>query len=517
MVRHRVIADRYELTAPIGRGGMGMVFRGYDRRLDRRIAVKLMSKRALNAGDTDADILVERFLRETRMTARVEHPGVPAVYDAGTDGDDLFLVLQLVDGRELGGYLAERGPLPVIDAAAIGAQLASVLAAAHACFLVHRDLKPANVMIRPDGTVTLLDFGIAVLLDPSIPRLTRDHTALGTTWYMAPEQWRGEDVTARTDLYALGCLLFELLTGRPPFTADHPAACMHQHLTAAPPAPSEVGGQVPGPLTALIADLLAKSPADRPASADDVLSRLAPYLPTPRPPGATDDDGGDNGSGHDPTRPYRHPFASARHRGAPPGPAEVPAAPGGPGGTGENTARPDPEEVREEVARLVQEQRFTQAGDVLSDALRHADGFPGEVRLRFAHMRADAWFNARRVDEAEQEYRRLLPLVIEYYGEGSEDVLDCRDGLAGCLIDLDRHGEAVEVMLDLLDDYRALGREDEEDALELRYGIARSQAAAGDRAGARDRLGELCDDVRRVLGPDHPLAMQAAGALRRLG
>ncbi|WP_046468849.1 serine/threonine-protein kinase [Allosalinactinospora lopnorensis] len=494
MFQQRVIADRYELTAPIGQGGMGVVLRGYDRRLDRRIAVKLMSRQHLSVSGTEADVLVERFLRETRMTARVEHPGVPAVYDAGTEDGELYLVMQLVEGRDLGDFLAQRGPLPVESAAAIGAQLASVLTAAHSGFLVHRDIKPANIMVGPDGTVKLLDFGIAILLDPSVSRLTRSHKALGSAPYVAPELCTGKDVTARTDLYALGCLLFEMLTGRPPFTGSLPEALLYQHVNTAPPSPSEFRDNVPAPLAALLADLLSKEPADRPAHADEVLTRLAPFLPAPRPAGTLDTSGE-----HDPTRPFRYPFAPRSRAGekagtaTPPFPAPQPTGP------------IDPEQVRAEVDHLVGEQRFTQAGDLLSDALANAEELPGDVRLLFMYLRADAWFYARRFDQAEREYRRLLPLLIEHHGEGSADVLDCRDGLAGCLVDLDRHSEAIEVLLDLLDGYRALGEEDTEEALEVRFGIARGHAALGELDNAWSHLRDLHDDAARVLGPDHPL------------
>ncbi|KIH98486.1 hypothetical protein LP52_12915 [Streptomonospora alba] len=496
MFQQRVIADRYELTTPIGQGGMGVVLRGYDRRLDRRIAVKLMSQKDLSASDTQAGVLVERFLRETRMTARVEHPGVPAVYDAGTENGELYLVMQLVEGRNLGDFLAQRGPLPVESAVAIGAQLASVLAAAHSGFLVHRDIKPPNVMVGPDGAVKLLDFGIAILLDPSIPRLTRSHEALGSAPYMAPEVCTGADATARTDLYSLGCLLFEVLTGRPPFTGARTEALLFHQVHTAPPPLGELRDDAPAPLAALIAGLLHKEPAERPAHADEVLTRLAPFLPAPRPVGTPDTSGE-----HDPTRPFRYPFAPRSRTGGGTARAAAPAFPA-PYPTGPI----DPDEVYDEVDRLVDDQRFIQAGDVLSDALVNAEELPDDVCLRFTRMRADTWFYARRIDQAEREYRRLLPLLIEHHGEGATDVIDCRDALAACLVELDRYAEAVEVLLDLLDNYRALGEEETEDAIEVRFELARCYAALGELDNARNRLRDLHgDDAVRVLGPDHPL------------
>lgn len=303
----RVIAERYELTSILGSGGMGVVWRGFDRRLDRRVAVKLMAHDDLRPDTADRDVLIQRFLRETRMTARVEHPGVPAVYDAGTVDDELFLVMQLVNGQELGAYLAARPRQPVAAAVAIGAQLCSILAAAHASSLVHRDLKPANVLVCPDGTVKLLDFGIAFLLDPSVPRLTRSDQTPGTVTYMAPELLRSEKITPRTDLYSLGCLLHEILAGRPVFTSATPTNLMYQQLHTAPQPLRQIRPDVPEPLETLILELLSKTARERPADAHAVYARLEPFLPAPG-------DGHPATPGPDPTRPYRRPLAPPLRR-----------------------------------------------------------------------------------------------------------------------------------------------------------------------------------------------------------
>ena len=182
----RTVAGRYELTGPIGRGGMGEVWAGYDQRLDRPVAVKLLRPSSFPPG-TDLPVLAARFTRESRLTARLEHRGVPAVFDAGTDSGDLYLVMQLIAGHDLADVIAERSPLPVSWAVAIAAQITAVLGAAHAISLVHRDLKPRNVMLSPDGTVTVLDFGVVALLEPDITRLTTTGETLGSPAYMAPE------------------------------------------------------------------------------------------------------------------------------------------------------------------------------------------------------------------------------------------------------------------------------------------------------------------------------------------
>jgi serine/threonine protein kinase len=183
------IAGRYELTEPVGSGGMGQVWAGYDERLDRPVAVKFL--RPGLAVETDRHDVVERFRREARITARLDHPGVPTVHDAGVVGDELYIVMQLVPGTLFADLIAENGPLPVPWVAAIGAQICSVLAAAHAASLVHRDLKPTNLILGPTGLVKVLDFGVAAVLDTDLPKLTATGETIGTPTYMAPEQALG--------------------------------------------------------------------------------------------------------------------------------------------------------------------------------------------------------------------------------------------------------------------------------------------------------------------------------------
>lgn len=207
-VRERtVISGRYEVRAALGRGGMAEVWEGYDLALDRRVAVKVIRRGGL-LSDSDYAKAQERFARECRVTAKVEHTGVPVVYDVGIHEHEAYLVMQLVPGQTLGAVLAERGPLPVAWVAAIGAQVCSVLAAAHAASLVHRDLKPSNVMLCPDGSVKVLDFGIAAVLDDvDLVRLTTTGFPVGSASYMAPEQVNGHRGSPATDLYGLGCVL----------------------------------------------------------------------------------------------------------------------------------------------------------------------------------------------------------------------------------------------------------------------------------------------------------------------
>ena len=182
-----MIARRYELTAPVGRGGMGEVWAAYDAKLDRRVALKLLRPDLLPSG-TSGRSVIARFKREARLTARLEHPGVPAVFDVGDHDGLLYLVMQLIDGVDLAAVLDARGALPVDWAVAVGAQIATVLAAAHAVSLVHRDLKPRNVMLSRGGVVRVLDFGVAALLDPDLTRVTVVGETVGSPAYMSPEQ-----------------------------------------------------------------------------------------------------------------------------------------------------------------------------------------------------------------------------------------------------------------------------------------------------------------------------------------
>lgn len=279
----QLLGGRYELIAPLGRGGMGQVWEAVDRQLERRIAVKLLTNEAI-ARWPDPGRLVRRFVQEAALTAGLQHPGVPAVHDAGSSDDGLFLVMELVDGCTVADLVAEQGPLPVPWAAAIAAQVCSVLAVAHGRSLVHRDIKPQNLMVTPDATVKVLDFGVATVLDAAgIVRITRTGEIVGTPAYMAPEQLRNERATPRTDLYALGCVVYEMLAGEPVFTATSPHALGYKHLEEEP-APL-YRADVPPVLEELVRRLLAKDPRQRPADARETYERLLAFVQSAHPLG----------------------------------------------------------------------------------------------------------------------------------------------------------------------------------------------------------------------------------------
>ncbi len=300
-----VIAGRYEIRSPIRTGGMGQVWLAQDGHLGRTVAVKTM--RPDLGGDQDrVQRDVRRFQQEAMAVARLDHIGLAAVHDLGEEDGTHYLIMQYVQGLDLGDLIAEHGRLGTPEAASVTVQICSVLAAAHAQHIVHRDLKPGNVRVRTDGLVKVLDFGAAALLDSNDTRLTNPGSAAPGTWlYMAPEQIAGEEVSNRTDLYALGCLLYEMVSGRPPFTSSAPLMVPNMHRTEVPLLLGVLEPSTPKDVEALVAQLLAKDPDDRPAHAGVVYQIMAGHLPEPRPP----QDALRPWIEADPCRPFAHPMS----------------------------------------------------------------------------------------------------------------------------------------------------------------------------------------------------------------
>lgn len=222
--------------------------------------------------------MVRRFVRESRITARLRHPGVPAVYDAGSLDARPYLVMQRVHGISLADLVAEQERLDAGWAAAVAAQVCSVLTAAHGASLVHRDLKPVNLMLEPDGTVKVLDFGLAVAMEGAdTSRITRSGETPGTPAYMAPEQLMTGGSTPQSDLYSLGCVLYEMLAGARAFSGSTPYAVMHKQVGEAPRPLQSLRPDVPDGLLRVVESLLEKSPDDRPAGAEEVYRSLLPH------------------------------------------------------------------------------------------------------------------------------------------------------------------------------------------------------------------------------------------------
>ncbi|MEV5012518.1 protein kinase [Streptomyces sp. NPDC055692] len=265
-----LLAGRYQFEELLGRGGMGEVWRARDEVLGRPVAVKL-----LLAGGVDPTAAA-RFHQEAQTTARLSHPNVVAVYDFGQADGRLYLVMEMVQGHSLAERLASGGPLTPREVAAIGSQTASGLAAAHHQGIIHRDIKPANLLQVPDGTVKVVDFGIARLADDTAAALTSAGMIVGTVSYLAPERALGKDAGPASDMYALGCVLYELLAGHPPFRADTPTALLYQHVQESPLPPHSVGVELPAELEQLVLALLAKEPEARPGA-----EQVADWLSAP--------------------------------------------------------------------------------------------------------------------------------------------------------------------------------------------------------------------------------------------
>ena len=369
----RLMGGRYRIDALLGRGGMSEVFHGYDERLDRPVAIKMLrqsSTGSLGDGPEAFELLEaqqrdrDRFLREIRTAARLEHPGTPAVYDTGVDkrpdgSSRIWLVMQLLRGSTLEGLLDradyDAEPPEVSWAAAIGAQIAAVLADVHRVDVVHRDIKPANIMVVDGGLVKVLDFGIAILRGAgALPRLTQVDRTVGTPPYMSPEQHLGRAVTAASDIYSLGCLLYELLTGDPPYVQTQDTSLRAQHLQSPVPSAGAVRGAVPEALDALIIRMLAKEAKARP-SAEQVYGALVPFI------GRTASTVGEQT--RNPARPFQTPLLAP--------PTRRHAA-----GLGSPLTEDEFNEIQENAAALLRKDDNTEAVHLLEAGLERSSGNP---------------------------------------------------------------------------------------------------------------------------------------------
>ncbi len=264
-----LLGGRYRLEELIGRGGMASVWRATDTVLERTVAVK-----RLHARLHDDPELAERFRREGHAVARLSHPNLVRLLDQGQEGDEPFLVFELVEGRDLKTMIRRDGRLPVGDATSICGQVARALAAAHAAGVVHRDIKSHNVLVTPEGAAKLTDFGIARIVEAEGVNLTKTGIVMGSSDYLAPEQAEGREVDARGDVYSLGVVLFEALTGKLPFSGDNPVAVATKHVYEAPRDPRKLVPGIPREIAAACLRALAKQPQDRYADAAAFASAL---------------------------------------------------------------------------------------------------------------------------------------------------------------------------------------------------------------------------------------------------
>jgi serine/threonine protein kinase len=264
----RVLSDRYELSHLIARGGMAEVYRARDRLLDRPVALKILFPEL----SVDRSF-VERFRREAQAAANLSHPNIVPVFDWGEDGGTYYIVMEFVDGRTLSSILRTAGELHPDRAAEIAADVAGALSYAHKRGVVHRDVKPGNVLITEEGVVKVTDFGIARALNTE-ESLTQTGAVMGTATYFSPEQAEGVGVDARSDIYSLGVVLFEMVTGRPPFLGDTPVSVASKHVREHPPTPREINPAIPADFEAIILKCMAKSPEHRYATGDELRADL---------------------------------------------------------------------------------------------------------------------------------------------------------------------------------------------------------------------------------------------------
>lgn len=262
---NRVLDQRYELLELVGGGGMADVYKARDKLLDRLVAVKI-----LHAQFKSDEEFIGKFHREAQAAARLSHPNIVNIYDVGVSGDEHYIVMEYVPGRTLKDLIRQKGHLPVPEALRIAREIADALASAHAHGLVHCDIKPHNILMMPDGHAKVADFGIARAVTEST--MTYSGNVIGSVHYFSPEQAKGSLITPKSDVYSLGVVLYEMLTGQLPFTGETPVSIAMKHLQEEPVAVRQLNPSVPPVVEALVSRMMAKDPAMRPESAELVRS-----------------------------------------------------------------------------------------------------------------------------------------------------------------------------------------------------------------------------------------------------
>ncbi|WP_432129329.1 tetratricopeptide repeat protein [Streptomyces sp. bgisy082] len=563
----RLIQGRYRLHEVIGRGGMGEVWRATDEALGRRVAVKCLKPLGPQQDAHSRDIVRERFRREARVAAALQHRGITVVHDFGEYEGVLFLVMELLEGRNLSQLLVAnaQNPLPVQDLVEITDQVADALAYTHRQGIVHRDLKPANIMRLGDGTVKICDFGIARLgADMGFTsKLTGTGIAMGTPHYMSPEQIGGGEIDHRSDLYSLGCVLYELATGVPPFDLGDSWAILIGHRDTVPRPPRSHRAELPDYFDRLVVDLLAKVPEERPADAGDLRRRIvsgragpSPFAPPPLPPTRpvpVDPGPGAHGSvapgpvasapawargmaggprpaavtAADGPRPAAHDPAAAvlttewttaaPATGVPSAATSAPAAPpaelvavlAGRYRAGMGLGRLGRWDEAEAVHRSVAEDRSRVLGP------DHPDTLASHYEVGFALARLD------RPADALHAFDRVARARARVLGPDHPDTLAARQERAYALGRLGRHPEAYELYVEVLAARERTVGPDHPDTLRCRHNLAFTLGRLGRLEESYRTAHEVAEARARLLGPAHPDTLatrhEVAHVLGRLG
>ncbi|MGP3981791.1 tetratricopeptide repeat protein [Streptomyces sp. KR80] len=571
MAETRLIQGRYRLLDRIGRGGMGEVWRARDESLGRHVAVKCLKPAAPQPDQSSGRVLRERFRREARVAAALQHRGITVVHDFGEHEGLLYLVMELLDGRNLRELLQDnqRQPLSVPDVVEVADQVSAALAYTHRQGIVHRDLKPANIMRLTDGTLKICDFGIARLAHDIgfTARLTGSGVAMGTPHYMSPEQIAGEALDHRSDLYSLGCVLYEIATGAPPFDLDDAWAVLVGHRDTAPDPPRRRRAELPEFLEWIVLDLLAKDPDDRPHDAAELGERIrsardpgvhagtaASPLDRASVPGPAAADG------HE----AAHGTAQGERTGARPLPswargmttgskahvhrsplAPAPADPSA-GLTGEWTSRtdlrsagpsapPEPATPSPELLAVLAGRhsaglslgrlgRWAEAGEVHRAVAAEREHLLGPDHLDTLASRYEVAFTLSRLGrpaDALREFSRVAAGRERALGPDHPDSLAARQETAYVLGRLGRHFEAHQIYAAVLAAReRTMGR-DHPDTLRCRHNMAFNLGSLGRLEDSYALACEVAADRGRALGANHPDTLvtryEVAYALGQLG